>query len=63
MAERRDAEAYRACAHQWQADADCLPNGAERELCLVLAKGYGDLACIRELTGLSDSPPPCLGEA
>jgi hypothetical protein len=49
MAGSWDPETYRERARKWQEEADALPAGKEKDACLVLANGYGDLVRLIEL--------------
>ena len=44
MPDNWNAETYRERAWQWQAKAERLPRGEERDTCLTLAEGYNRLA-------------------
>ena len=44
MPDNWNAETYRGRARQWQAKAERLPRGEERDTCLTLAEGYTRLA-------------------
>jgi hypothetical protein len=46
-----NAETYRERARQWQAQAERLPRGQERDTCLTLAEGYAHLAELIEGSG------------
>ena len=43
-----DAETYRVRAVQWRQKAEMQPQGKERDVCLVIAEGYADLAALIE---------------
>ena len=48
MPEHQDPEAYRQQAKLWQGKADALSHGEERDVCLVIADGYAQLAALIE---------------
>ena len=43
-----DAATYRKRAQKWQEDAQAVPPGKERDVCMVLADGYANLAALIE---------------
>lgn len=51
--------AYRERETQWRQQAAALPPGDDRDACLALARGYGDLvAILGQLTAASDHRHP-----
>lgn len=46
MPEQWSPDMYRLLAEQWQAKADALPAGQERDMYLLIADGYAGLARI-----------------
>jgi hypothetical protein len=50
-------ETYRERVRQWQAKADSLPPGDERDACRALAKGYLRLALLIEAAQTSRPLP------
>ena len=60
MAERRGADLYRSRASYWQAEAEKLLEGPEREAYVMLAQGYTDLANLLETVRAAGSTTPSI---
>ena len=54
-----DTSKYRERAKKWREAAEALPPGKERDACMVLAKGYANLAALieKEDIGCIGRPP------
>jgi hypothetical protein len=57
MPDSWNSETYRERARQWQAKADSLPPGDERDASRALAEGYLRLALLIEITQTSRPLP------
>jgi hypothetical protein len=48
---RSDPEVYRDLATIWLHRAELLPDGLERNICLILSEGYARLAALLDKRG------------
>jgi hypothetical protein len=55
MPEHWNPETYQLQAKQWQEKADVLSPGEERDICLIIADGYAQLALLIEKGLASDA--------